>query len=99
MPDQIDEDVKIKRQNTLMDIQDRILTKYNQSLIGHELTVLVEGYDRTAGCYYGRSYAESLDVDGKIFFLSPQLGAQAGEFVKVRINDEIDGDPIGERIE
>lgn len=99
MPDQIDEEVKIKRQNTLMDIQDRILTKYNQSLIDHDLTVLVEGYDRTAGCYFGRSYAESLDVDGKIFFLSPDLGANAGEFVKVRINDEIDGDPIGERIE
>lgn len=99
MPDQIDEEVKIKRQNTLMDIQDRILTKYNQSLIDHDLTVLVEGYDRTAGCYFGRSYAESLDVDGKIFFLSPELGANAGEFVKVRINDEIDGDPIGERIE
>lgn len=99
MPDQIDEDVKVKRQDTLMDIQDRILTKYNQSLINHELTVLVEGYDRTAGCYYGRSYAESLDVDGKIFFMSPQLGAQPGEFVKVRIQDEIDGDPIGERIE
>lgn len=99
MPDQIDEDVKVKRQDTLMEIQDRILTKYNTGLINHELTVLVEGYDRTAGCYYGRSYAESLDVDGKIFFMSPDKAANPGEFVKVRIDDEIDGDPIGERID
>ena len=99
MPDQIDEDVKLKRQDTIMDIQDRILTKYNKSLIGRTITVLTEGYDRSAGCYYGRSYAESLDVDGKIFFLSPDKKIQSGEFVKVRINDEIDGDPIGDLAE
>ena len=99
MPDQIDEETKVKRQDTIMDIQDRILTKYNKSLTGRTLTVLTEGYDRSAGCYYGRSYAESLDVDGKIFFMSPDKKIQPGEFVKVRISDEIDGDPIGDRVE
>ena len=99
MPDQIDEETKVKRQDVLMSIQDKVLTKYNKSLIGRTVTVLTEGYDRSAGCYYGRSYAESLDVDGKIFFLSPDKKAEPGEFVKVRINDEIDGDLIGDRVE
>jgi len=99
MPDQIDEETKVKRQDVLMSIQDKVLTKYNKSLIGRTVTVLTEGYDRSAGCYYGRSYAESLDVDGKIFFLSPDKKVEPGEFVKVRINDEIDGDPIGDRVE
>ena len=99
MPDQIDEETKVKRQDVLMSIQDKVLTKYNKSLIGRTVTVLTEGYDRSAGCYYGRSYAESLDVDGKIFFLSPDKKAEPGEFVKVRIKDEIDGDLSGDRVE
>ena len=98
MPDQIDEDVKIRRQDALVEIENRVIDKYNTSMFGHKIEVLVEGYDRTAGCYYSRSYGESLDIDGKIFFTSEKLRPQPGEFVTVCITDEIDGDLIGELV-
>lgn len=98
MPDQIDEDVKIRRQDALVEIENRVTDKYNASMFGHKIEVLVEGYDRTAGCYYSRSYGESPDIDGKIFFTSEKLRPQPGEFVTVCITDEIDGDLIGELV-
>ena len=98
MPDQIDEDVKIRRQDALVEIENRVIDKYNAAMFGHKIEVLVEGYDRTAGCYYSRSYGESLDIDGKIFFTSEKLRPQPGEFVTVCITDEIDGDLIGELV-
>ena len=98
MPDQIDEDVKIRRQDALVEIENRVIDKYNAAMLGHKIEVLVEGYDRTAGCYYARSYAESPDIDGKIFFMSGTVRPQPGDFVTVCITDEIDGDPIGELV-
>ncbi|MBS7316248.1 MAG: 30S ribosomal protein S12 methylthiotransferase RimO [Clostridiaceae bacterium] len=98
MPDQIDEDVKIRRQDALVEIENRVIDKYNTAMFGHKIEVLVEGYDRTAGCYYSRSYGESPDIDGKIFFTSEKLRPQPGEFVTVCITDEIDGDLIGELV-
>ena len=99
MPEQIDEDVKVRRQDALVEIENRVIDKYNAALIGKRLEVLVEGYDRSAGCYYSRSYGESPDIDGKIFFTSESLRPQPGDFVTVCITDEIDGDPIGELVE
>lgn len=98
MPDQIDEDIKIRRQDALVEIENRVIDKYNAAMLGHKVEVLVEGYDRTAGCYYARSYAESPDIDGKIFFMSGTVRPQPGDFVTVCITDEIDGDPIGELV-
>jgi ribosomal protein S12 methylthiotransferase len=99
MPDQVDEDVKKRRKEILTEIENRIIDKYNRTMIGKTLEVLVEGFDRMAGCFYSRSYGESPDIDGKIFFLPGETRPNPGDFVKVRITDELDGDPIGEMIE
>ena len=98
LPDQIDEDIKVRRQDALVEIENRVIDKYNAALMNHKLEVLVEGFDRSAGCYYARSYGESPDIDGKIFFTSDTEHPQPGDFVMVRITDEIDGDPIGELV-
>ena len=99
LPDQIDEDVKVRRQDALVEIENRVIDKYNAAMIGKKLEVLVEGYDRSAGCYFSRSYGESPDIDGKVFFTSDSVHPRPGDFVTVRITDEIDGDPIGELVE
>lgn len=92
---QIDESVKQERQNIIMEQQQAIMFGYCQSLIGKELEVLVEGFDRYAECYYGRSKADSPDVDGKVFFIATDRKPKEGEFVKVRIEDCLGCDPIG----
>ena len=47
------------------------------------------------GCYAGRSYADSPDVDGKVYFTAAGV-VSAGEFVQVRITGAEDGDLMGE---
>ena len=98
MPDQIDEDVKERRAEILMEQQQLVMEKYNESLLGKEIEVLVEGFDRYAECFFGRSKADSPDVDGKVFFTCSDRKPYEGEIVKVRVDDFLDCDPIGEMI-
>jgi len=83
-----------RRAEVAVDIQSRIMDEYNQSRLGSVLEVLTEGYDRFAECWYGRSYADSPDVDGKVFFTGGD--PVPGEFISVRITDTLEGDLIGE---
>jgi len=95
---QIDEDEKMRRQETLLDVQSRVMDKYNASRIGKIYDVLCEGYDRAAGCFFGRSYAESPDIDGKIFFMPTEPRPKAGDFVKIKIVEDMEGDLLGETV-
>ena len=100
LPDQIDEEEKLKRAETIMKIQERVSARRNTRMLGTVQTVLVEGYDRAAGCYFGRSYAESPDIDGKVFIYRPDKARpEEGSFVQVRIREDIDGDLVGELVE
>lgn len=92
---QIEEEIKLHRQEIIMEQQHTIMERYCQSLVGKTITVLTEGYDRYAQCYFGRSAADSPDVDGKVFFTSDGKKPKAGQFVQVMIDDYLDCDPIG----
>jgi ribosomal protein S12 methylthiotransferase len=98
MPDQIEDEVKERRQEVLETIQADVVEQKQQALIGKELTVLVEGFDRFGECWYGRSYMEAPDIDGKIFFTA-EGSVQAGKFVTVAIEDTMDFDLIGGMID
>lgn len=97
MPGQIPEEVKERRRDVLETIQADIVEEKQQALVGRTLTVLAEGYDRIAACWYGRSYMEAPDIDGKIFFTGSG-SIKAGDFVEVTIETTLDFDLIG-RIE
>ena len=97
MDGQIDEQVKQDRYDCLMQTQLTIAEERAAAWGGEELTVLCEGYDRIAEVYYGRSFADAPDVDGRVYFRSAtQL--DAGNFVRVRITEALDYDLIGEII-
>lgn len=96
MPEQIDEEIKQKRADIIMEHQQGVMADYCESLIGSEIEVLVEGFDKLAECYFGRSYADSPEVDGCVFFTCNGKKPKIGEFVKVRITDYMGCDPIGE---
>ncbi len=95
MENQIDEAVKLRRQDIIMEQQQGIMYDYCQGLKGKTVEVLVEGFDRYAECYFGRSAADAPDVDGKIFFTSDGRAPREGELVRVRIEDCLACDPIG----
>ena len=94
MEDQIEEEVKERRQEILEMIQAEIMEEKQSALIGQELTVLVEGYDRFGECWFGRSFMEAPDIDGKIFFTAEEP-MQIGAFAQVEISDIIDFDLMG----
>lgn len=95
MDDQIDEQLKQDRYDILMQTQLTVSEEHNAESIGKTLTVLCDGYDRIAEIYYGRSYADAPDVDGKVYFKSTKP-VNSGEFVSVKITEALDYDLIGE---
>ena len=96
---QIDEEEKRHRMDIIMEMQMEIMQENGEGQIGKTLKVLTEGFDRYAECYFGRSYGDSPDIDGKVFFTSPGKKPHYGEFVNVRIDDCMDCDLMGERVE
>ncbi|MGI6279406.1 MAG: 30S ribosomal protein S12 methylthiotransferase RimO [Acutalibacteraceae bacterium] len=94
-PDQIDEQTKEARLENIMDMQSVIAAKKNEEKIGTVTEVLIEGWDDYIKCYFGRTPADAPDVDGKIFFMSPKP-LVIGQYVKVRVNDCIEYDLLGE---
>ena len=98
LPDQIDEDVKNQRAEIIMEQQMEIMQQKGEEMIGKAVTVLTEGFDRYAECYFGRTAADSPDIDGKVFFTAQGNKPYFGQFVKVRIDDCMDCDLTGERI-
>ena len=95
LPGQLDEEVKAHRAELIMDRQMEIMERQGMELIGKTLEVLVEGYDRYAECWFGRSYRDAPDVDGKIFFTTGGKRPRLGSFVQVRVEDCMDCDLTG----
>lgn len=96
MENQVDPEVRQERRNILMEQQMNIMQEWGESRVGQTVEVLVEGFDRYAECWFGRSAADAPDVDGKIFFLANGKRPRLGEFRKIKITDCIDCDLMGE---
>lgn len=93
---QIDDVEKQHRADIIMEQQAIIMGRKNQLLRGSLVETVVEGYDRYGECYFGRSAADAPDIDGKIFFTSKERKLVPGTFVKVRVNEIMDYDLIGD---
>ncbi len=95
LPEQIDEDTKKHRQEIIMEQQQTVLAEYAARQVGKTIRVLCEGFDRYAECYFGRSYADAPEVDGKVFFVAEENKPKIGEIVSVEITDTLDCDVMG----
>ena len=87
-----------RRTEILVDVQSDIIDEYNESILGEEREVLCEGFDPQAQMFFGRSYAESPDIDGRIYFTADEE-VQPGTFVTVRFTGVMDGEITGELVE
>ena len=92
---QIDEQTKNDRMENIMEMQMTIAAEKNEEKVDSLTEVLIEGWDDYIKCYFGRTLADAPEVDGKIFFMSHKP-LKIGDFAKVRINDCIDYDLLGE---
>ena len=95
MDNQVDPETAQRRVELVVDLQSRIMDEYNEARLGTVMEVLCEGFNSAEGCYVGRTYADSVDIDGRVLFTAAGL-VPAGTFVNVRITETVDGDLIGE---
>ena len=97
MASQVEERVKERRRDTVMELQTRIADTYGDAQVGRTVAVLVEGFDQREQCWFGRSAADAPDIDPRVFFATEEP-VEPGEFVNVRITDRLDWDLLGERV-
>ena len=88
-----DEEVAVRRAEIVSQLQSSIMDAYNAARVGTVMEVLCEGYDDETGKFFGRTYADSPDIDGRVLFDAD--GANTGDFIPVRITGTLDGDLIG----
>lgn len=95
MEGQVDEDVKTRRGEVIMQDQYSIMEEKNNEKIGKTYKVVVEEYDGYSDSYTGRTYMDAPEIDGLVKFTS-QKDLDIGDFVDVEIFDVEDYDLIGE---
>lgn len=94
-PDQVDEDIKRRRVELITELQMRIMDDYCTGMVGQVVPVLCEGYDDETELYFGRSPADSPDIDGLVHFEGEEGGVSPGAFYAVKITNTYDGDLVG----
>ena len=95
--DQIDEEVRAHRAEIIMEQQTEVSAEKNAAKIGQRMTAVVEGYDKWAECYFGRTMADAPDIDGKIFIRSDRA-LKLGEYITVEVFDTMDFDLLAEEV-
>lgn len=95
---QIDEDEKERRRDLIMMIQSEIAEEQNAKKINSVVRVLVEGKDEIIKSFYGRTYADSEEIDGKVFFKSDR-NPLPGKFVNVKVEQTMEYDLFGTECE
>ena len=97
LPDQIDDETKQNRRLIVEELQSGVLDDYNTSRHGEVMQVLCEGFDEEQGLWYGRTYADSVEVDGHVYFDAADNEPAEGEFVSVLITESLGPDLLGVR--
>ena len=94
----VDNEIAQSRAQMVETIQSAIMDAYNADIIGRTLDVLVDGYDEEYEQYFGRTYADSPEIDGRVW-IATQEDISEGDFVQVCIDGLIDGDLTGYIVE
>ncbi len=94
----VDSDTAQARAQSIEMIQSAIMDAYNEAMIGKTVEVLVDGYDEEQEQFFGRTFADSPEIDGRVWIASEE-SVREGDFVQVKIDGCIDGDLSGYVIE
>ena len=95
MDGQIPQEEKERRRQILLDLQDAVMDEFSQGLIGSTQQVLCCGYDAEHEMYFGRTYMDSPDVDGIVYFYAEEPVAE-GSFVPVVVESALGAELYGE---
>ena len=98
MDGQVEEEIKIRRQQEMMELQQEIAFEAAENMKGRELTVMIEGKLAGEDVYVARTYKDAPSVDGYLF-VDTDWSLMSGDFVRVRVTGANEYDLIGEIIE
>ena len=98
MDEQIDDEVKVCRQEEMMELQQEIAFEAAQAMEGKILTVMVEGKIAEDDAYVTRTYKDAPGVDGYLFVRTTR-SLMSGDFIKVRVTGAHEYDLLGEPVE
>ena len=90
----VDTETAQRRAEAVELLQSEIMDAYNAAMVGRTVEVLVDGYDEEQEQFYGRTYADSPEIDGRVWIASDEP-LREGTFVNVRIDGCVDGDLTG----
>ncbi|WP_302632659.1 30S ribosomal protein S12 methylthiotransferase RimO [uncultured Clostridium sp.] len=93
LPNQVDEDVKIKRKEKLMSIQRGIVKDLNKLKIGNIYDTIIDG--STGEYYIGRNYEMAPEIDGLIYITKGKV-LKKGDIIKVKITNIMEYDLVGD---
>ena len=93
----MDEEIKIERHNQIMEVQQVISEAFNNSLLGNELTCIVDELTEDGEYYVCRSYMDVPDIDGLVFVENTKEHS-IGEFINVRVEGITEYDLIAKEI-
>ena len=96
--DHVDSETAQARAQLVETIQSRIMDDYNAAMIGKTVQVLVDGYDEEFEQFFGRTYADSPEIDGRVW-IAAEESLMEGNFVTVCIDGIVDGDLTGYLVE
>lgn len=95
MEHQIDEEIKERRRNEIMELQQDIIFDNAEKYIGKTFIAMIEGRISGENAYMGRTYMDTPGVDSNIFIMTDEE-IMTGDFVKVKVTGYNDYDLIGE---
>ena len=93
-----DHSVAQSRAEMVETIQSRIMDEYAQEMIGKTVEVLIDGFDEELEQYFGRTYADSPDIDSRVWIACDEPLTE-GTFMMVEIDGLVEGDLSGFPVE
>lgn len=97
MSNQVPDQVKEKRRNELMELQQEIAFEKAAGKVGEKLEAVIEGYLPEEGVYVARTYMDAPNVDGYLF-LTAERELDSGSFVTVKVTGSNGYDLLAEKM-
>lgn len=98
MPFQVSEDIKLRRQQQIMQAQQNISLDLNILRIGKVVEVMIEEKLGNSDEYLGRTKGDAPEIDGFVYVKS-KAGLNIGDIVSVKISNALEYDLIGEKVD
>lgn len=94
LPNQVDEEVKDKRRDAIMELQLKISENLMSNKLGNVYHVMIEEFAEE-NLYVGRSFMDAPEIDGVVYVNSSE-DLEIGDIVKVKITEYLEYDLLGE---